>query len=368
MPAQFIRRVTKRTLLGLNVAFNFIFLLAAWMVSFSSPIGWLTGFAGLAIPYLLLLQLIFLLFWLFAKPPLAVFSLLSILIGWKQLYVTVAFQTIQPFSSEKVASQWRIANWNIRSFNGIGTTSKGMAVLKKQIADAIQQRSPDIICLQEFNQSQDENHLALFSDAYPYYFFAANYQTKSGNYKSGCVIFSKWPIIQSVRMPYPDAESLLFVDIKRGDDTVRIFTTHLRSFKFKREDYEDLDKIGAGEEEGVVASKNIFRKMKLAFQFRERQAVIVQKAIDTSPYPLVLCADFNDVPTSFTYHTITHARLQDAFLQKSAGLGRTYMSLSPTLRIDYILPDTQWEVKQFTIIDEALSDHFLLLADLELKK
>jgi endonuclease/exonuclease/phosphatase family metal-dependent hydrolase len=44
------------------------------------------------------------------------------------------------------------------------------------------------------------------------------------------------------------------------------------------------------------------------------------------------------------------------------------MSLSPTLRIDYILPDFRWDVKQFTIIDEALSDHFLLLADLELKK
>lgn len=368
MAAQFIRKITKRTLLGLNVALNFIFLLAAWMVSFSTPIGWITGFAGLAMPYLLLLQLIFLLFWLFAKPTLAVFSLITLLIGWKQLYVTVAFQTIQPFGAEKVDAHWRIASWNIRSFNGVSASSNGMAVLKKQISDAIQQHQPDIICLQEFNQSKDENHLALFTEAYPYHFYAANYQNKSGTYTSGCVIFSKWPILHTGRIPYPDAESLLFADVKRGDDTVRIFTTHLRSFKFKKEDYEDLDKIGAGEEEGVVASKNIFRKMKMAFQFRERQAAIVKKAIDTTAYPLILCADFNDVPTSFTYHTITHSRLQDAFLQKSAGLGRTYMSLSPTLRIDYILPNTQWEVHQFTIIDEALSDHFLLMADLELKK
>jgi hypothetical protein len=65
MPAQFIRRITKRTLLGLNVALNMVFLLSIWLVSFSKPVGWVTGFVGLAIPYLILLQLIFLLFWLF---------------------------------------------------------------------------------------------------------------------------------------------------------------------------------------------------------------------------------------------------------------------------------------------------------------
>ena len=368
MPAQLIRRITKRTLLSLNVALNMVFLLSIWLVSFSKPFGWVTGFVGLAIPYLILLQLIFLLFWLFAKPSLSVFSVICLVIGWKQILLVVAFQTIKPFAPTKTESIWRIADWNIRSFNGVGAASQGMAVIKKQISDAIQQNKPDIICLQEFNQSMDENHIALFTKNYPYYFFAANYQNKSGTYQSGCVIFSKWPIIATSRIPYPDAESLLYADIVRGADTVRIFTTHLRSFKFKKEDYEDLDKIGAAEEDGVEASKNIFRKMKRAFQYRERQAILVKKAIDASRYPVIVCADFNDVPTSYTYHQITHNRLQDAFLKGSAGLGRTYMSLSPTLRIDYILPDFHWDVKQFTIIDEALSDHFLLLADLELKK
>lgn len=284
------------------------------------------------------------------------------------MYVLIAFQSTRSFEDEQHAGFVRVANWNIRGFNGIGNTTRGMAVLKKQIVDAIQQHNPDIICLQEFNQSREEDHIALFTPQYPYFYFAPDYQNKSGTYTSGCIIFSKWPIIQTHRMPYPDAESLLFADIRKGNDTFRIYTTHLRSFKFKKEDYRDLDKIGAPEEEAMEASKNIFRKMRLAFRYRERQALLVAKEMAACPYPLVLCADFNDVPTSFTYHQITGAGLQDAFLKASAGLGRTYMSLSPTLRIDFILPDLRWQVHQFSIIDEALSDHFLLLSDLELKK
>ena len=368
MPAQLLRKITKRTLLGVNVFLNFVFIASVGLVSIAKPISWLTGFAGLAIPYLILLQILFLLFWLFAKPGFVVFSFIALLMGWKQLYVLVAFQSTRSFVEEKPASIIRVANWNIRGFNGIGNTTRGMAVLKKQIVDAIQQHTPDIICLQEFNQSREANHIALFTPEYPYYYFAPDYQNKSGTYTSGCIIFSKWPIIQTRRLPYPDAESLLFADILHGKDTIRIYTTHLRSFKFKKEDYRDLDKIGAPEEEAMEASINIFRKMRLAFRYRERQALLVAKEIESCPLPLVLCADFNDVPTSYTYHQITGAGLQDAFIKASAGLGRTYMSLSPTLRIDFILPNLQWQVHQFSIIDEALSDHFLLLSDLELKK
>lgn len=368
MPAQLLRRITKRTLLGINGFLNVVFIISIVLVSLAEPVSWLTGFAGLAIPYLILLQILFLLFWLFAKPGFAIFSFIALLIGWKQLYVLVAFQSTRSFEDEKSANFIRVANWNIRGFNGIGNSTRGMAVLKKQIVDAIQQHNPDIICLQEFNQSEGENHIALFTTQYPYYYFAPDYKNKSGTYTSGCIIFSKWPIIQTLRLPYPDAESLLLADLRKGNDTFRIYTTHLRSFKFKREDYRDMDKIGAPEEEAMEASKNIFRKMRLAFHYRERQALLVAKEIASCRYPLILCADFNDVPTSFTYHQISGAGLQDAFIKASAGLGRTYMSLSPTLRIDFILPSLQWQVHQFAIIDEALSDHFLLLSDLELKK
>jgi endonuclease/exonuclease/phosphatase family metal-dependent hydrolase len=60
--------------------------------------------------------------------------------------------------------------------------------------------------------------------------------------------------------------------------------------------------------------------------------------------------------------------MQDAFLEKGFGIGRTFSSLSPTLRIDYILTDDQFSIKQFTRVVKYLSDHFMIMADVELKK
>jgi endonuclease/exonuclease/phosphatase family metal-dependent hydrolase len=37
------------------------------------------------------------------------------------------------------------------------------------------------------------------------------------------------------------------------------------------------------------------------------------------------------------------------------------------LRIDYILPDTSFTIKQFDMVDENLSDHVMLVTDLKLK-
>ena len=60
--------------------------------------------------------------------------------------------------------------------------------------------------------------------------------------------------------------------------------------------------------------------------------------------------------------------MQDAFLKKGFGIGRTFSNLSPTLRIDYIFADKNFKVKQFTRQVKKLSDHYMLVADVELKK
>jgi len=60
--------------------------------------------------------------------------------------------------------------------------------------------------------------------------------------------------------------------------------------------------------------------------------------------------------------------MQDAFLKKGFGIGRTFTGLSPTLRIDYIFADDHFKVKQFNRIVKNLSDHYMLVADVELNK
>ena len=86
-----------------------------------------------------------------------------------------------------------------------------------------------------------------------------------------------------------------------------------------------------------------------------------------SRHPVIVCGDFNDVPNSYTYFTVK-GDLQDAFLEKGSGFGRTLRMLSPTLRIDYILADQRFKVTQYHKIEVPYSDHYPILADLEFAK
>jgi endonuclease/exonuclease/phosphatase family metal-dependent hydrolase len=72
------------------------------------------------------------------------------------------------------------------------------------------------------------------------------------------------------------------------------------------------------------------------------------------------------LPTSYVYHTIK-GNLLDAFLKEGVGFGQTYIALSPTLRIDYILLDPKFKVTQFTSPRFKASDHFPVVADVSIR-
>jgi endonuclease/exonuclease/phosphatase family metal-dependent hydrolase len=100
------------------------------------------------------------------------------------------------------------------------------------------------------------------------------------------------------------------------------------------------------------ASKGIMRKLKKAFVIRGEQADIVRKFADASPYPTLLCGDFNDVPNSYAYWHIK-GNMQDAFLAKAVGIGRTFNSLSPTLRIDYLFASQHFVINSYALVSDV---------------
>jgi endonuclease/exonuclease/phosphatase family metal-dependent hydrolase len=149
----------------------------------------------------------------------------------------------------------------------------------------------------------------------------------------------------------------------RDNDTFRIINMHLASYRFNERDYRSIEKIRKQEDTGLVATRNIVQKMRDAYVGRSRQADIVAAFIKTSPYPVIVCGDFNDTPASYTYFTI-RGPLQDAFLRKGSGIGRTYAGLAPTLRIDYIFADKSFKINSFRKINSGLSDHYPVIANL----
>jgi endonuclease/exonuclease/phosphatase family metal-dependent hydrolase len=362
-----LRVFIKKFLLVLNILVTVLFLYPIFFHPL--PFIWINGFLGIAAPYLILLELLLIILWLLAKPIFALLPLLSLAIGWKVISVLFAWHPGTPFYSKRKNNQLRIASWNIKEFNGSEEMAAGHKFRAEEIAYSIQKWDPDIICLQEYNTKERPNdaanHAIYFEKNYPYSFFSKDYQTADPNYYAGCIIYSKYPIIDSKRKAFLNGESVIYATVLKGDDTIRVYTTHLASYRFKQNDFE-FHETPTNDLE-VKANRGVAKKMKQAFIERAVQADIVKGELDQSPYPTILTGDFNDVPSSYTYTTIK-GNLQDAFLKKGFGIGLTFMGLSPTLRIDYILADDRWDIKAWESVDENLSDHHMILSDLLLKK
>jgi len=373
MSGGLLRKVTKKVFIILSILLSITFVMACLAPFLTPAQWWLVGFLGLAVPYLIILLIFTIIFWLMMKPVWALLPLLTLAVGYKQINVLFARHLKSSFTEQKKANALRIVDWNVGNMYGMSRNKDQRKHNRTEIADAVIKLDPDIVCLQEFNHSEKQgpqaDNISLFSAQYRHYFFSKDYDKDSGFYQYGSIIFSRYPIINSGKIKYEGTgvESLIYADILRGKDTLRVYTTHLQSFKFNEGDYKDMQKIKEQDNEMLAASESIFKKMKLAFSRRGLQAETVNKAVSNSPYPSVMCGDFNDVPNSYAYFHIRTTR-QDAFLAKGFGIGRTFNAIAPTLRIDYILPDKNFTVQQFDMVDEDLSDHLMLVTDLGLKK
>ncbi len=383
---RFFLKFTRRFFIITNIVVVCIFLVACITPFLNPAQWWFAGFMSLLFPFLLILVLAFFLCWLFIEPKRSLLPLVTMLLGWKSTAVLFGWNFGSSFALDKGENQLRILDWNVRRFAPYYAEifNPGFKNNEQAILAEIKHYQPDVVCFQEFYSSIDKkqsvNNLKLFQreNRYPYYVFSNDYSVRN-TFRSGTAIFSRYPIIDSAIIRFPDqikrgAESLVSADILFKGDTIRVYSMHLQSFGFLRRDYEDLGKIKNQKDSGLVASKNIFRKMRSAFSLRGQQADFVKQNTLTSPYPKILCGDLNDVPNSYAYFTVK-GEMKDAFLQKGKGWGKTFTSSTsrvlnylPTLRIDFILTDPGFKSIQFNRITRRLSDHMGLVADIKLEK
>lgn len=371
---RFIRKFIKGFFIVLTVPVAALFILAC-VSSFINPNKfWPGGVLSLAIPYLAIVLLFAFIFWLAMKPALSLIPLVSLLIGWQQIDAAFAFRFKTMFTTDMEQKKGlRVLSWNVGSMYGVSNDREAKQRDRIEIAKSIVDLRPDIVCLQEFNHSETQgehaDNIGMFSEDYPYHYFSKDINKRDGFYQAGSIIFSKYPIIDSAKIDYPQgiSESFIYTDILYQSDTIRVYNIHLQSYKFSPEDYEEINTIQQNKQSVFSSSGGVARKMKHAFQKRGVQADIIRSHIDSSDRKHIVCGDFNDVPGSYTYFRIRHKN-SDAFLKKSWGIGRTFYSIAPTLRIDYILPDDHFNVMQFDRIDEDLSDHLLLVSDLTMRQ
>lgn len=358
-----------RFLLLLNALAVFSLLLS-YLAPYVNPSSfWPFAFIGLAYPFILLFNVLCVVFWLFRKPLFAVPSLVAVLLGWSTLTSFIGFRESTAIEVPKSSPDFvRILTYNVHSFKKFGAQNE--EIIRDQILSIIRKEQPDVICFQEFftRKRGKYNFKKLIKEILnsEHYYFEPT--TDNGFEAIGLAIFSKFPIVKKGNIRFDEQKrgnEAIFADLLFHGKKFRVYNAHLQSIKFQPEDYEFLHQVQAEIQTDISSSRRIGVRLKRAFVKRSKQVALVKAHIQTCSTPYIVAGDFNDTPASYAVQQLSNG-LVNAFKEKGSGLGVTYNGDFPNFQIDYILATPTFEVKNYRIIDKKLSDHFAVRADLEL--
>ncbi len=354
---------------AVNIAIILLYLLVCLVPFLNGGRFWYISFLGLGFPYLLICLLFFLCYWAVKRSKWFFAVLITLLLGFQQISVMIGLS----FSSREKAGlkseiAVRVMTWNVFRWDEQNKKAKGGVSNRKLMIDAVNKQNADILCFQEFfeprNTTDFENNIDTFTTlGYGYHYFFPSSIIVNGAYQFGMIILSKFPIIDSGKISFgktPHSEGLMYADVKVGQQVVRVFSTHMESSRASSKNYFGEEKNQSG---AFTKLTNFVRNIKYAYNYREGQAELVKTTIAASPYPVILCGNLGDVPNSSAYFTVK-GKLQDAFLEKGTGLGRTFRFIAPTLRLDYVLVDKKLKVEQYYRPELTYSDHYPIIVDL----
>ena len=254
----------------------------------------------------------------------------------------------------KTENDFTVMSYNVRLFNVFKWLDRDD--VPANILAFINDKNPDILCIQEFSNSANID-LKVYRHRY---IFMDGKQIKTAQ-----AIFSKFPIIDQGIIFFPNSNNIVvFADIKKGKDIIRVYNMHLQSIKISpdvNEINENIDAIDQGK------SLKLFNRISKAFKKQQQQAEMIKEHKKDCPYPIIICGDLNNSAFSYVYRNIK-GKLKDAFEEAGKGFGPTYKFRYYPARIDYILADDKMTVKKFESFPEfENSDHYPIMAKLSME-
>lgn len=332
----------------------------ALLISYSSVFiapdtFWIPSLFGLAYPFILGANLLFVVLWLLVKPRNLFLSLLFIALGWN--FVGRYYQ----LKSKKVEQvDIKVLSYNVGHFYGDGTQK--VDENSEAIVSFLIEQNPEIVCLQETRLRK--NNIFNLPETIKKMEAIKHYQYARSSNTYGMVTMTRYPIVNMQEIRFEDSQNMaIYTDVIIDFDTVRIFNVHLQSYQINPNKYSIIESPGITEEEDIKEVKEMGVKFKHAFQKRAGQVHEIRKRIDESPYPIILCGDFNDTPASYSYKTLGE-NLNDAFVESGKGIGRTYVGKLPSFRIDYIFHSNVFTSYNFETLDFRHSDHLPIVCGL----
>lgn len=364
MPGTF-KKIRRRIWLILNILVVFWLLLGVLCLRVPPHEFWPAGFVALTLPGALALNVLFLLYWLIKRSWLVVLPLAVMVLGWGYYSRLMVFN----FNDEVVegAKTLRVLSYNVHVFNAYTDVDGSQRDASMEMINWVAEHPADVYCLQEFYSNRGSstyNTISRIGNRYDKYrYFSVSYVDRN-KADIGTAIFSRYPILNKgiIRFGESNVNRAIWVDVDVKGDTVRIYSTHLQSMSIKSQDIENTYSAIGNEESFKKEGRNLARRLKKGFIARAHQVEQLLEHINESPYPVIVCGDFNDIPTSYTYNQLART-LENAFVEAGSGVGATYNGPLPFLRIDNQFYSEGLKAVEFeTHYEMGLSDHFPISA------
>ncbi len=323
----------------------------AYLSPFVSPavFRWL-AFFGTAFPWLLLAHVGLLIVWGWRFHRYALYHLGMLILGWQHV---TTFVGLNPGRHDAPAEALIVATHNAGGiFRGIhyepevweGITANYARFWKEQ-------GTPSILCLQETGYKFFKKlgpRMGL-----PYIFDLG---------RAGTAILSQYPVLRGGPLPFEEEDNTsMWADLQVGARVVRVYNVHLQSNRVTYDTQRIVKEAPIDSKDTWKGVGRVLRKVGGATAVRAHQAEILRDLIAASPYPVILCGDFNDTPTSYVYGQLSKG-LKDSFRDRGFGVGTTFAGAIPFLRIDYILCDPVFKVYRCRVPRNDLSDHYPVIA------
>jgi len=351
-----------RTLVIICILFAVGLLLTYLSVYVNPEKFWLLALVGLSYPFLLIINLLFLIYWIIRWKREFLIPLIAIIIGASHLLNFIQL----PFGkkAENINPDIKILSYNINLFSLYSWSNKASTF--SRIAEFIKENNVDLVCFQEFylvdgklNEKMTRNQLNMNSHI--------ELIIKSSSTGYGIATFSKFPIVNKGAIKFENtSNACIYTDIKVGIDTIRIYNCHLQSLRLKERNISFLlnQSHKKDEDNTVTEIKDISFKFRDALKKRAQQVNMIMEGLKKCPYPVIICGDFNDSPISYTYHELSRNML-DSFQEAGKGFANTYVRFFP-YRIDYILYSDKFKAINFSCPRVDYSDHYPVISSFTL--
>ena len=344
-------------LLGLTLIFSYL------SVYVNPQSFWLFSIVGLGYPVLLLLNVLLLVYWILRWKWDVFIPLVAILLGINHFSSFFQF----PFGKVNTAGKGdvKVLTYNVNLFKLYYWSNEEPT--HKKVFEFIRNENIDIVCLQEFyvvngKLSEKQAREKIGYNAHIGYIV----KRKESGY--GLATFSKYPIVNTGEIKFENsANACIFTDVLINGDTVRVYNNHLQSVRLKernisflinqnyRKDSQKMDEI-----------KDISFRYRDALVKRAKQVELVTEHILKSPYPAIVCGDFNESPISYNYRQM-RKNLDDSFVEMGSGVGYTYRGFIPSFRIDFILYNPKFKSTSYRSPKVNYSDHYPVISTINVK-